>query len=297
MALLAAATTANAADIGWITFHAADNAPSAGAAGAGFTEAPDKGFTDLLSSAGHNVTRFLTTDDPDVSVPAENGADSAAYLSALNSMDLVIIGRSISSSHYQGGNETAWWNTQVTSPLMAMSGWTLRTSRLNYTTGTTMVDIAGPTSLEAVDPSHPIFDGFFLSGANETGAILDLVGAERGTSINTEPIVASGNLIARVSGDDGDGATLPGGPVIAEWPTGATLGNGDITGGPRMLFIAGTREADGVSSETAGLLDLTADGQTLFLSAVDYMTTVPEPSSALLVLCSLVGAGFARTRN
>lgn len=299
LVLVAMTTTVDAANVGWVSFHPADNMPGAGAAGAGYLEAPDKGFTDLLAGDGHTVTRFLTGDDPNVSVPPQNGADSAAYLAALNSMDLVIIGRSVNSGNYQAANETLWWNTQVTAPVMFMSGYTLRNSRLNYTTGASIPDIAGPTSLEAILPGHPIFDGIALNGSNETGPILDVVNngtLQRGTSINTDPIVTGGSLIARITGDDGDPTTLPGGPVIAEWAAGATLGNGNITGGRRMVFVAGSREAEGISSETAGILDLSADGQAMFLNAVNYMV-IPEPSSALLVLTWLVGVGFMRPRR
>ena len=51
--------TASAADITWVSFHETD-APSPAAAEAGLTAAADIGYTDLLSSNGHNVTRFLT---------------------------------------------------------------------------------------------------------------------------------------------------------------------------------------------------------------------------------------------
>ena len=40
-----------------------------------------------------------------------------------------------------------------------MSGYLLRSSRLNVTDGTTMVDTTEPLTLSADDPSHPVFDG------------------------------------------------------------------------------------------------------------------------------------------
>jgi hypothetical protein len=39
---------------------------------------------------------------------------------------------------------------------------------------------------------------------------------------------------------------------------------------------AGAREADGISSETAGMYDLYADGAQMFLNAVAYMLIEPE---------------------
>jgi hypothetical protein len=88
-----------------------------------------------------------------------------------------------------------------------------------------------------------------------------------------------------------------GGFAIAKWSPGATTTTtaANILGGHRLAFIGGSREADGVSSETAGILDLTDDGATMFLNAVDFMLTVPEPSSATLLLLAV--AGFARLRR
>ena len=47
----------NAANIFWVSFHPDDNMPSADALAAGFLQAPDAGYTQLLRNAGHNVTR------------------------------------------------------------------------------------------------------------------------------------------------------------------------------------------------------------------------------------------------
>jgi hypothetical protein len=78
---------ASAASIAWVSFHAADNMPSAAAVTAGFTDAPDKGYTDVLQAAGHTVTRFVTTDN--------------APPAGLDAHDVIIISRSVPSGHYQ----------------------------------------------------------------------------------------------------------------------------------------------------------------------------------------------------
>lgn len=266
------AVSTQAANIAWVSFHAEDDAPGAGAAGAGFTMAPDSGYTSLLSGAGHNVTRFVTKDDP-----------TAADADYLNNFDLIIIGRSINSGHYQQAGETAFWNTTITKPVMLMSGYTLRNSRLNYTTGGTIPDIAGTINLTVTDPSHPIFAGVALDGANTTVnpyagiATYDTV-TTRGISVNTDTIVG-GTVLATV-GTPGDPAF--GGMIIGEWEAGAVLNNGEVLGGNRLVFLSGSREAEGVNTETAGILDLTATGQQMFLNAVSYMA-VPEPSSLALL--------------
>ena len=95
----------------------------------------------------------------------------------------------------------------------------------------------------------------------------------RGISINDDPLNADGTLLATIS-NAGNGPV--GGMVIAEWQAGATMthdgGAGtDTLAGHRLVFLTGAREADGVSSETAGLYDLYEDGALMLLNAVDYM--------------------------
>src|SRR6185436_7875422 len=77
------AMSSQAANIIFVSFHADDNVPSTAAATAGFTQAPDIGYTQLLRANGHTVTRYLTRDIPEAAV--------------LNAADLVIISRSVPS--------------------------------------------------------------------------------------------------------------------------------------------------------------------------------------------------------
>ena len=90
---------ASAANIVWVSFHTADDTPSSGAAGTGFTTATDKGYTDLLKANGYNVTRYVTTATPDAAL--------------LNAADLVIVSRSVGSANYQDAAATTW-NTTIT---------------------------------------------------------------------------------------------------------------------------------------------------------------------------------------
>jgi hypothetical protein len=288
---IAAALPASAANIAWVTFHDNARAASAGAAGAGFTLPPDLGYTDLLTGAGHTVTRVLSINDP-----------TADNLANINSFDLAIIGRSTSSNHFQQAGETLFWNTGVTIPVITMNGYTARANRLGLeTASTTPIDTTGDVHLTVIDPSHPIFAGVALDGTNTTvnpfaGVVLSPVDSavQRGASVPVDPIAAGGQILATIGT-----ATDPafGGFAIAKWSPGATTSTAaaNVLGGHRLAFIGGSREASGVNTETAGIYDLTEDGATMFLNAVDFMLTVPEPTSATLLLLGMVA--FALRRN
>jgi hypothetical protein len=277
------AAPVSAADIAWVSFHGADdtgNTPSAPAAGVGFTVAPDKGYTDLLIGAGHAINR--------ITVPATgaNAAIPAAMLAELNAANLVIIGRSVNSGSFQEAAETMSWNADVTVPMIITSGFITRANRLGYNTGDDVDDIGGPTRFVAADPFHPIFDGITLNASNETDTILDLVTVpvngtptvQRGTSINTDPLVAGATLIASITGDNSN-MELQNQPVIAEFPSGTAGANtGEVFASRRLTFITGSRESeDPTVGDIAGILDLSADGQQMFLNAVEYMLVPPVP--------------------
>jgi hypothetical protein len=255
------------ADIAWVSFHPADNQPSTDAATAGFTEAPDVGYTKLLTDNGHKVTRFVTSGTPDVA--------------RLNTFDLVIISRSVPSGDYQDPPETLAWNG-VQTPTIIMGGYIMRNTRLGYTTGATIPDTTGPVKLSVKDISHPIFTGVSLGAGNVTANPYANVvtwndALQRGVSVNTDPLAGSGTVLASIV-TEGDPAN--GGAVISEWQAGDTMANGakDKLGGHRLVFLSGSRE-QGITSQAAGIFDLTSDGTRLFLNAVQYMAqpTVVQP--------------------
>jgi hypothetical protein len=262
-------------NIVFVSFHGADDAPSAAAAGAGFTEAPDVGYTDLLNADGHNVTRYISTGTPDPNV--------------LNAADLVIVSRSVGSTGYQNDGATAW--NSITAPMIIMQGWALRNSRMGYTTGGTMVDITGDVKLAVSDPTHPIFDGIALTNGTMDNAFAGIVTyptdpnlAALGLSINSDPVNFYGTVLGAIadSSDPNAPANGPvGGMVIGEWWAGAKLthsgGAGtDALAGHRLVFLTGSRESGGITAETAGMYDLSADGAQILLNAVAYMITPPE---------------------
>jgi len=262
--------SSDAANIVWVSFHPADNQPSANAVTAGFTRAPDVGYTDVLRAAGHNVTRVVSSGTPNTA--------------QLNAADLVIISRSVGSGDYDAQTETAAWNG-ITAPTMILGGYVLRNNRLGYVAGTTIPDTTNSVTLVATQPTHAIFEGITL-GAGNTLSYANQVtytnAIQRGISVNTDAVAGGGTVIARVSGDATQGAN---GLLIGEWQAGATMadpaGPSDTLGGHRLVFLTGSREL-GIDSQGAGIYDLTPQGEQLFLNAVDYMA-VPEPSTYALI--------------
>ncbi len=82
---------------------------------------------------------------------------------------------------------------------------------------------------------------------------------QRGISVNTDPVAGDGAVLATV-GTIGDPAAD--GMIIGEWQAGAIMGNtaGDVLGGHRLVFLTGSRENNGLTSEGAGIYDLGPDG-------------------------------------
>jgi hypothetical protein len=248
----------------WVSFHGTDTA-TANAATAGFTDAPDKGYTDLLKDAGYAVVRYVQTGTPDVNM--------------LNTASLVIISRSVASGSFNTAAATRW-NTQITAPMIVTNGYLTRKARLGFMTGSTLPDSTGNIKLTVVVPNHPIFEGIALTDgtmdANYAGICTypDGVTVARGISIVTEPADTEAKVLATVS--QASASTGPAWAVmIAEYPAGATVEHDgpatDVLAGPRLIFLTGSREANGKNSEGTGMIDLTDAGKQLFLNAVKYM--------------------------
>jgi len=217
-----------------------------------------------LEANGYEVTRYLQTGAPDLSV--------------VNNASLVIISRSVASGSFQNDAATIW--NSVTAPMINLNGYTIRSSRLGFSTGTNIPDTTGDIKLTVNDPAHPIFAGIPLTAGTMTNPYAGVVTyadgtVARGISIVSDPPATTGTVLATVSA--GSSTTGPAGAmVIAEWPAGATVthdgGAGtDILSGHRLVLLTGAREADGKSAETAGIFDLYDDGAQMFLNAVEYM--------------------------
>jgi hypothetical protein len=248
----------------WVSFHGADDAPSAGAAGDGFTEAPDKGYTDLLKANGYDVTRYIQTSTPDVNV--------------LNAADLVIVSRSVALSSFENAAATAW--NGISAPMIIVGSGVMHTNRLGFVTGDTISHITGDITLTVNDPTHPIFTGISLTNGTMTNPFAGVVvyptdGTKaHGNMIATSAANANGTVLATVSAAGNGPAGVM---IIAEWPAGATLTHDggapatDVLAGHRLVFQTSSCTPSGKSVETQGMYDLYPDGAQMFLNAVQYM--------------------------
>jgi len=108
--------------------------------------------------------------------------------------------------------------------------------------------------------------------------------------------VGSGMTSFLATADAGNGsviATTLGGDVwVAEWAAGQEFyeGSGQVAGGPRMVFFAGTQEVD---VDPQGGMNLTPAGTQMYLNAVDYM--IPDPPAALTATLTGASAGTDST--
>lgn len=276
-ALATLAQAAPAANIVWVSDQLVD------AVG----QLPDQGFINLLTAAGHSVTRSFA---------------ATPNVATLNASNLVILGRSGASGSFDSTAETLVWNTQVTVPLMSTNSYFTRSSRLGWYTG-------GPTQPDQVLNPLTFTSGAvadYLKGTSSGASITEAVtypggGIDiRGVSLITDTPVAGATIIASTT------AGASSAPYIVSLPAGTTLGGlsvGQVLSGYRLQFLAGNRESATAPDTTigsAGYENLTAEGEQMFLRAVQLALNngavpVPEPGAASLGLLAV--AGLLRRRR
>ena len=288
--LVLSASSLPAANIAWVSLHPADNTPSTAAAAATFTNAPDIGYTTLLASHGHTVTRFLSVEG------IQNFPDE---LAGLNTNDVIIISRSVPSGHYDSAPEVAAWNG-ISKPMIILGGYVIRNSRLGFTKGATIPDASSnPMRLKVNAPNHPIFAGVALDSTNLmvnpysqratfTNTTTGVTTLQLGISVNSDAPADEATILA-VVGTAGDAARN--GMVVGEFPAGVTTAatvGATVLPAKRLVLLTGSRES-GITGDGAGLYDLFPDGDKILLNAITYLTS-GQPPLPPEVLTPLVGA-------
>jgi thioredoxin len=230
------ASWVHAANIIWIAGIHDDN---------GDGSPDDQAWVDLLEAQGHTV---------DFQRGIWEQLDDSK-IAALNDADLVIVSRCSYSSSYDDGDEVAQWNS-ITTAIINSSTLLTRSSRWRWLDTTTLPNFSD-TVVDIVAADHPIFAGVtspvqITDGAVGLSTFADISGVGAG----------NGTLLARVT--DTEAAW------IVEWEAGVEFypGSGQVAGGPRIFFAAGTLESGGAIGR--GEYNLTPEGEQVFLNAVRY---------------------------
>ncbi len=224
----------------------------------------DHGWIELLEADGHTVLADMTTNYMTL---------DAGKLATLENADLIIVSRSTNSGNYVEDDEETQWNS-IETPLILMSGYLTRSSRWQWINSTAINEFQAEAMMRVVDAGHQIFTG--VTPVNGQIDMIDgSVDSGQNTFLNASD-VGNGTLIAQRVDDSS--------VWIAEWQAGVPFysGNTQVPAEKRMLFTAG-----GGGSQTAGTLNLTENGQKIFINAVHYMlglslqlgnATDPKPS-------------------
>jgi hypothetical protein len=203
------------------------------------------GWQTLLEDAGHTVTNRTDMQTLD--------ADS------LNEADLVIVSRDTNSGDYDDDDEVTQWNN-LTIPVIQASAYLIRSSRWQWINGT---GTPGTEDNMLIVEDHLIFEGVGSAGG--------------------EIAMATSEVDISDATDGGNGQVLAthtdGRLWIVLWEDTDTPfydGTTQVPAAPRMWFAAGF----GNNGDDKGGMNLTDDGQIIFLNAVRYMLGVSKQEKA-----------------
>ncbi len=230
----------------------------------------DVAWVEMLEAAGYVVD---CQPDRYVDLTGSDPNDANDYMGELNAATLVIISRTASSGNYDDGNEIALWNS-ITTPTICLSAYHIRNSRWDWLNSGSQVSDNLLNIMPVEDANHPIFAGVSLTDGSVIMSDYSQYPTSPGTTFVNITSVGNGTLLSK---------HLFMYPWIAEWEAGQAYyeGSSQVAGGKRMMFMAGTQETDGVPQ---GDLNLTADGQQVFLNAVAYMMAYnPVPTDEIFM--------------
>ncbi|HWN96642.1 MAG TPA: hypothetical protein VNT99_16555 [Methylomirabilota bacterium] len=257
--------TAPAANIVWVSDS---NDPAVGFFGA-LPGQTDSAWVTMLQNAGHNVIRYNQPNAQATLLTQEE-------LDALNTNDLIIVSRCVNSGAFQTPQVTQW-NSSITKPLMDLSAFHARLSRLGWFSANEAPD-STPTRLSALNPNDPVTD-YLFGGVDMNGTNMALP-YDEAMDRNSNPVlgivVAGGILYANATYVRDDNVATPPttatGNFIAGFPAGTAVRAGaDILSGYRMFFSGGSRESVAAPNSIplyTARENLSPDGENIFLRAV-----------------------------
>ena len=264
LALGALAETTRAANILWVS----DVGTPGTFSGPGSNQT-DSGFITLLQNAGHNVNRFNPSNANTVLL-------SPAELTAINTNDLIIVGRAGNSASWQAPR-AAQWNTNVFRPLIVMSPYFVRTngspSRLGWFNGDVGPDDT-PVPLTPGPSTDPTTDYIFgdvaMNGTN-TAQVYSEPMDRNNSHILVNPVPGAVR-IATATFPREDNNVIATGNAIVGFPAGTVVRIGqDVLAAYRMFFAGGTRESATAPNAIwlyTGRETLTPVGENVFLRSV-----------------------------
>ncbi|MEJ6642786.1 MAG: hypothetical protein QNL33_05980 [Akkermansiaceae bacterium] len=318
--LLVMAVPSPAANIVWVSDNGTEGNGADGAfhpAVSSGTPYVDQGFVDLLINAGHTVTRYNPDpqgfQDSQTDVATLNDYDLVIVGSAMNSGPFNLNSR---GPFWNTAITKPMIVTKSTLIRDSRMGWLKGNVEIDSAADASTT-VSG--KLTFLKPENPIFQGIAQTGGvmtNFCGIRIPSPTNNRGTSTQlfssivddvdqmiTNEVEPGGVVLATIEVNALDpGTNIPAGqaPVvfgnykttgyaIAEWPAGTVVRTTQVAdeklGGYRLFFGCGTRDASGSNNSApnpeAGALDLSEDGQRMFLSAVSRALGHPVPLVAL----------------
>lgn len=211
----------------------------------------DEGFITLLQQAGHTVTRNSNLGDGNPLTEAEKGTLEAA--------DLVIISRDTNSGSY---NDPAGWNN-LSTPVLCLNAYMIRANRWNWVPASASNIFVDDIKFWEPFREVVLFDGIPIPSV--FGVPITT------TDITLLSFAGIGNGNKRASASTSEYRSL-----ISDWQPGIEFydGSGSTPAGKRMFFAAGQDGKTG--SPQIGAFNLTTDGETLFLTAVEVLLSKGE---------------------
>ncbi|MFY0650676.1 MAG: hypothetical protein JXQ96_01520 [Cyclobacteriaceae bacterium] len=195
----------------------------------------DQGYIDLLEGKGHTVE-------------AEAGKYNNltnALASELNNFDLVIISRSTNSGNFSDGARPAW--TTVTAPVLNLSSYVARSTRLQFINSANQNE-GGGTTILATDKAHVLF----TQVAPASDGSLEVTAGDLHVVVGSD--AGNGTMVGTTS----DGANA----AIAVFDANTAAYSGGEVFPSKRIFLAGT----------GGGFTYNEAGSQLFLNCVDYIT-------------------------
>ncbi len=281
----------------------------------------DQGFVDMLTAAGHTVTRFNPT----------GGTLSTNDVAQINRYDLIILGTALNSGPFNFGGRPTNWNVAITTPMIVTKSTLIRRDRMGLITNNLEYDCASDASTTAsgkwklLYPDSPLFKGIIHTNAagsrimtNHANVRVAFPANNRSTSAQFFKLLVNGvdqnvanavepgaTVLATIEFNPLDpGVNIPNGQAPAvdgtyfvtgyaamEWPAGTAVRSTQTTATPpnlngpeplagyRLFIGCGTRDANGTATAApnplVGAMDLSVDGQKIFMNGVDLALRPP----------------------